>query len=172
MVEYINIDLMKTKDEILSALDEVYDPEIPKLPITDLGIVTSIKFKEDNTVTVNITPTFAGCPAIKAIEEKIYEKLYAIGMRNVKVNTNFDVQWNSDMITERGRKILKESGFAPPEKHNGFFNIETIKHSECPFCGSVDTDLKSTFGSTLCRAISYCNSCRQSFEQFKPVLSR
>jgi ring-1,2-phenylacetyl-CoA epoxidase subunit PaaD len=44
-----------------------------------------------------------------------------------------------------------------------------LRRTACPFCGSRETTLESPFGPTLCRAIHYCNACKQSFEQFKPV---
>ncbi|RMF34041.1 MAG: phenylacetate-CoA oxygenase subunit PaaJ, partial [Chlorobiota bacterium] len=40
---------------------------------------------------------------------------------------------------------------------------------KCPNCGSTNTTLQSPFGPALCRAIYYCNDCRQAFEQFKPL---
>jgi ring-1,2-phenylacetyl-CoA epoxidase subunit PaaD len=39
---------------------------------------------------------------------------------------------------------------------------------ECPYCGSSNTEEKSEFGSTACKAIHFCNSCNQPFDYFKP----
>ena len=38
-----------------------------------------------------------------------------------------------------------------------------------PHCGSSNTDMRSMFGSTLCRSIHYCKDCKQGFERFKPL---
>jgi ring-1,2-phenylacetyl-CoA epoxidase subunit PaaD len=43
------------------------------------------------------------------------------------------------------------------------------EQAACPYCDSDDTLLKNSFGPTPCRAIYFCNSCRQPFEQFKPL---
>ncbi|MEO8399715.1 MAG: phenylacetate-CoA oxygenase subunit PaaJ, partial [Ignavibacteriaceae bacterium] len=90
-------------------------------------------------------------------------------VKGINVDVNFDVQWNSNMITERGRQLLKDSDFALPNKHNGFVTIDMLSNVECPFCGSKKTILQSPFGPTQCRAIHYCSNCLQAFEQFKPV---
>lgn len=39
----------------------------------------------------------------------------------------------------------------------------------CPYCGSLKTRLQGTFGTTLCRTLHYCDTCRQGFEAFKPI---
>jgi len=158
-----------SKEEILKVLEEVKDPEIPTISIVDLGIVTDVSINDDNFVSVTLTPTFAGCPALKIMEQLVKEKIETLDVSGVTVKTTFDVQWNSDMITEKGREALKKHGLAPPEKHNGLVNIEILERVKCPNCGSSNTDLKSPFGPTLCRSIHYCNDCLQAFEQFKPM---
>ena len=158
-----------TKKEILKALHEVKDPEIPTISIVDLGIVTGIKVIDENHVAVSLTPTFSGCPALKEMETLVREKIEMLGIRFVAVTTNFDVQWNTNMITEEGLLALKKHGLAPPPHINELVQIDMFKNIICPNCGSKDTELKTPFGPTLCRSIHYCNSCLNAFEQFKPV---
>ena len=38
----------------------------------------------------------------------------------------------------------------------------------CPRCGSQDTSEISHFGSTACKALYRCLSCREPFDHFKP----
>ena len=40
---------------------------------------------------------------------------------------------------------------------------------ECPHCGSPRTERLSAFGSTACKALWRCLSCREPFEHFKPI---
>jgi ring-1,2-phenylacetyl-CoA epoxidase subunit PaaD len=164
-------DLTETvnKESIRRALSEIMDPEIPTVSIVDLGIVRDITVNDAYTVTITLTPTFAGCPALKFIEDLVRDKIGMLGVRTVNVNTSFDEQWNTNMITEKGLEGLKKHGLAAPEKHNGLVQIEMLEKVKCPICGSVDTTLKSPFGPTLCRSLHYCNSCLNAFEQFKPV---
>jgi ring-1,2-phenylacetyl-CoA epoxidase subunit PaaD len=162
---------MITKEQILEALHDVKDPEIPKLSVVDLGVIIDVEIPSDNHVKVTMTPTFAGCPALTVMKEDIKTRLEAIPeIETVDVNVSFDKQWSSDLITEEGRKVLKESGFAPPHiLGNELVQIEILKDVECPLCGSKNTELRNSFGPTLCRAIHYCNNCKQAFEQFKPL---
>jgi len=158
-----------TKREILKVLEDVKDPEIPTISIVELGIVTDIKISDDNFVSITLTPTFAGCPALKYMEDLVKQRIETLEVNGVDVKTTFDVPWNTDMITEKGREMLKKHGLAPPAYHNGVVQIEILNNIKCPYCGSIDTVLNTPFGSTLCRSIHYCNNCKQSFEQFKPV---
>jgi ring-1,2-phenylacetyl-CoA epoxidase subunit PaaD len=68
-----------------------------------------------------------------------------------------------------GRAKLKAFGLAPPPQHSGLIQILLAETAACPYCDSSDTTLKNSFGPTLCRAIYFCNSCRQPFEQFKAL---
>jgi len=158
-----------TKENILESLQDVKDPEIPTISIVDLGIVTGIDIPNNDSVSIFLTPTFSGCPALKEMENMVKEKIELLGVRNVSVVTNFDVQWNTEMITEKGREALKKHGLTPPPHLNGVVQIDLLKFAVCPTCGSKDTILKSPFGSTQCRSIHYCNNCLNAFEQFKPV---
>lgn len=155
--------------EVLEALQDVKDPEIPTISLVDLGIVTDVSVSEDNFVSVKLTPTFSGCPALKVMETLVKQRIEMLDVSGVSVETNFDVQWNTNMITEKGLAALKQHGLAPPERHNGLIQIEMLHKVKCPLCGSKDTEMKTPFGPTLCRSIHYCNSCLNAFEQFKPV---
>jgi len=165
-----NIKTKVTEEEVLEFLKEVKDPEIPKISVVDLGMITGISIDDNNKVSIKMTPTFAGCPAVDILKTEIKNKILELPVSDVEVDVNFDVQWSSDMISEEGKKILKESGFsAPPKLNNQFVTIEMLTKVECPFCGSKKTRLQSPFGATLCRAMHYCDNCFQAFEQFKPI---
>ena len=160
---------MISEKEIWDALEEVKDPEIPKVSVVDMVIITGVNISDDDFVTISMTPTFAGCPAVDYMKKDIKEKISKLPVSGIDVEVNYDVQWSTNMITERGRLLLKESNFALPGKHNGLVQIEMLTNVECPFCQSKNTILQSPFGPTQCRAIHYCKDCFQSFEQFKPV---
>lgn len=160
---------MITEKEIWDALEEVKDPEIPKVSVVDMGIITGVKVSDDDFVKVKMTPTFAGCPALDYMKKDIRKKISQLPVSGIEVEVSFDVQWNTNMITPRGRELLKDSKFALPGQHNGLVEIEMLTKVECPFCSSRNTILQSAFGPTQCRAIHYCNNCLQSFEQFKPI---
>lgn len=139
----------------MAVLDEVMDPEIPVVSITDLGIVRAVT---QNPPRVMISPTYTGCPATLAIEQAIRDALDAAGFRNVFVERVLFPPWTTDWITDRGRQRLKAYGIAPPN---------TSPTAECPRCGSTDTVEISRFGSTPCKAQWQCNACHEPFDRFK-----
>lgn len=162
---------MKLSEEnIREALYDVKDPEIPTISLVDLGIVTGIFVSDTNDVNVQLTPTFAGCPALRIMEDLVADRIKIIdGVKNVTVSTNFDVQWNTNMISEAGLKALKKHGLAPPPRHDGYIELDVLSDTACPYCGSRNTTLETPFGPTLCRSMHYCKNCKQAFEGFKPV---
>ncbi|MCG3128967.1 MAG: putative 1,2-phenylacetyl-CoA epoxidase, subunit D [Phycisphaerae bacterium] len=152
------------------AIATVRDPEIPPLSIVEMGMIDRVDISDAGGAHVRFMPTFAGCPALLVIREQIEAALRAAGFSDVCVESVFDPPWTSDRVTEEGRRKLKAFGLAPPQKlDGGFVSLESLRKVACPYCGSRETVMESPFGPTLCRAIHYCNSCRQSFEQFKPV---
>src|SRR5579859_6786549 len=155
-----------TEADVVAALREIYDPEIPDLSLVDLGIYRGAQITADG-LTVEITPTFVGCPALDYMQEQIKEYFaeHWPGLP-VAVKVSLDKPWTSDQISEEGRRRLKRSGFAPPPKGN-LNRLEPLV--ECPYCNSRNTMLENVFGPTLCRAIYYCKNCRQPFEQFKAI---
>lgn len=153
---------------IQAALCSVLDPEIPVLNVIDLGIIADVRLNGDGVV-IDMTPTFVGCPALDVIRAEIKRAVEASGEANVTVNVVFDPPWTSDRITENGRRVLKDFGLAPPGPNCGAHQAPDLEKTSCPFCDSLDTELESLFGPTLCRSIHYCRSCLQSFEHFKTI---
>jgi ring-1,2-phenylacetyl-CoA epoxidase subunit PaaD len=162
------VGITHTKEEVLQWLEQVKDPEIPVLSLVDLGVITNIKV-EPNSVAVEMTPTFVGCPAIDMMKSEIIGVLHKQGIENVIVNVSLKQPWTSDRISEKGRIALKQFGLAPPPSAALIDDIDLLEHAVCPRCNGTYTELRSPFGSTLCRSIHYCNTCRESFEQFKPL---
>jgi ring-1,2-phenylacetyl-CoA epoxidase subunit PaaD len=155
---------------VWAALAEVPDPEIPVVSVVDLGIVRSVEL-DGERLRVELLPTFVGCPALEVIRDAVAERLAGMASE-VQVEMTFAEPWTSERITAEGRRKLRESGFAPPGPQGDrplFATIATRPQATCPWCGSRDTALENSFGPTLCRAIFWCNRCRQPFEQFKAI---
>lgn len=157
-----------TNEDVLAVLQTVKDPEIPRISVVDLGVVTAVSVTED-AIHVSITPTFVGCPAIDVMKHDIEQALGALGTHSVHVDVNYDIPWSTNRLTDRGRAALLEHGLAPPKEYTVAFELDVLSDTACPFCGSRNTTLKSPFGPTLCRSLHYCNNCSQAFEGFKPL---
>ena len=156
---------------VWEALTTVPDPEIPAVSVVDMGMIKRVEV-DGTEVHVTVLPTFTGCPAIPVIKQDVGAAVGAVGdVESVIVETTFDPPWTTDRITDEGRAKLKEFGLAPPTGKGPVLitEIGLPERAECPFCGSTDTHNENAFGPTPCRALYYCESCRQPFEQFKDV---
>ncbi|HEY3876147.1 MAG TPA: 1,2-phenylacetyl-CoA epoxidase subunit PaaD [Candidatus Kapabacteria bacterium] len=156
------------QNKVLEVLGTVMDPEIPTLSVLDLGMITEVNV-DDHSVNIRLLPTFVACPATTYIKSNIAEALMQTGFENVQVDLETEMNWTSDRISESGRKKLEAFGLGAPIQIDGVLNLDQIAQAVCPHCGSDNTELRSMFGSTLCRSIHYCNDCRQGFERFKPL---
>jgi ring-1,2-phenylacetyl-CoA epoxidase subunit PaaD len=148
------------------------DPEVPALSVVELGIVRDVDVTEDGAVTVTITPTYSGCPAMRVIEQDIASALADAGWPGSRLVTVYSPPWTTDWIGEDARRKLREYGIAPPPaRAPDGPELVPLRRSEprvtCPFCGASATTTRSEFGSTACKALMYCERCRQPFELFK-----
>lgn len=158
---------MVTKDTILAWLEEVCDPEIPVLSLSDLGVLRGVSYLNDEWV-ITITPTYSGCPAMKTMEDDVLAKLKEHGISNVRLELVLSPAWTTDWLSEEGRRKLKAFGIAPPEDEvdkSVLFAAPTIV--PCPKCGSRETKMVSQFGSTACKAHYQCLSCLEPYDYFK-----
>ena len=73
-----------SEKELFNLLSQIPDPEIPVINIQELGVLRSVK-TENGKVTVEMTPTYSGCPALDAIEHEIISQLHEHGIENVEV---------------------------------------------------------------------------------------
>lgn len=155
----------------------VPDPEVPVVSVVDLGIARAVEVDESGRrVTVTITPTYSGCPAMRMIEDDIRTAL-AGQFAEVDVVTVLSPAWTTDWMSEQGRVALRNYGIAPPEApepvgaapagRRTLPVLGTGRPAACPQCGAVTTERVSEFGSTPCKALYRCLACREPFDYFK-----
>lgn len=148
----------------------VCDPEIPVLTIADLGILRNVAV-EDGRVTVTITPTYSGCPAMDAIRDDLYTAFAKEGYADVRVDLVLAPAWTTDWMTEAGKQKLQQYGIAPPSGnsraggHSGPIRLSLAV--KCPQCSSLNTKELTRFGSTSCKALYVCQDCKEPFDYFK-----
>lgn len=148
----------------------VCDPEIPVLTIADLGILRDVEVT-DNKVTVTITPTYSGCPAMDAIRDDLYTAFKKEGYQDVHVDLVLAPAWTTDWMTEAGKQKLQQYGIAPPTGnskaggHSGPVRLSLAV--KCPQCNSLNTKELTRFGSTSCKALYVCQDCKEPFDYFK-----
>lgn len=159
------------------AVAAVPDPEIRVLTIADLGILRDVEVAADGRVIVTITPTYTGCPAMDVIRRDIVAAARAAGHAEVEVRTELSPPWSTDWISPAGRVKLAAAGTAPPPAGTGPEEAVPEKAvpgrtmlrltARCPRCGSPDTEELSRFGSTACKSLWRCRSCREPFDSIK-----
>jgi ring-1,2-phenylacetyl-CoA epoxidase subunit PaaD len=158
--------------EIWGVLDRVMDPEVPVLSVVELGIVRDVHVEESGAVTITVTPTYSGCPAMRVIERDIETALAGAGWPEVHIRTVYAPAWTTDWIGEDARRKLRDYGIAPPpDRGDDSRELVPLRRAApavaCPYCGSLATTTRSEFGPTACKAVMYCEHCRQPFELFK-----
>ncbi len=159
-----------TKSEIYKILSEVADPEIPVISIEELGILRDVKIDDNNqSISVFITPTYNGCPAMDMISFNIRTALTDAGITDFEIISLIEPAWTTDWISDAGRQKLLDYGIAPPAESSTDTSFLKGKSPvvACPQCGSVDTEMVSRFGSTPCKALYRCLSCQEPFDYFK-----
>ena len=163
------------RERAWEVLDTVLDPEVPALSVRDLGIVRDV-IDHGDVLEVVLTPTYSGCPATEVIEHDVLAALEQEGLGPVRASLRRAPAWTSDWITEAGRRKLSDYGIAPPGPVAAegaapirIFGRKALPDVPCPRCGSRHTERLSAFGSTACKAMYRCVSCREPFEHFKPI---
>ncbi len=147
-----------TADQVWTWLEGVPDPEIPVISIVDLGVVRDVVCANES-VTVTITPTYSGCPAMAVIAEDIKLALEKRGVVSVELVTKIAPPWTTDWLSEKGKARLEDYGIAPPR--------QTGVPERCPNCHATTVTKVSQFGSTPCKAQWRCDDCLEPFDYFK-----
>jgi ring-1,2-phenylacetyl-CoA epoxidase subunit PaaD len=161
---------MLSEAQAWEVLRQVPDPEIPLISVAELGIVREVRAAPD-TLTVVVTPTYSGCPATEVIEQNIRDALAAAGAQPVQVQVRLAPAWTTDWIAPEAAEKLRAYGIVPPTPGAATDSrpVRFVPRLACPRCASTETERLSEFGSTACKALYRCRSCREPFEYFKPL---
>jgi ring-1,2-phenylacetyl-CoA epoxidase subunit PaaD len=161
---------MYSKKQILEALSQIPDPEIPVISIVELGVIRDVVIT-DKQVEVILTPTYSGCPAMKQMEDDVRAKLLELGFEDIKLTNVYNPPWTTDWLSNEAKLKLQNYGIAPPEETTTDKSFLTGKKKSitCPRCKSTTTQMVSQFGSTACKALYKCSECLETFDYFKCI---
>ncbi|MCB9188629.1 MAG: phenylacetate-CoA oxygenase subunit PaaJ [Flavobacteriales bacterium] len=160
----------KEEQHIYNLIKEIPDPEIPVLTIVDLGVIRKVSVNDE--VVITITPTYTGCPAMNQFEDDILKTLTENGIKNARIETQYEPAWTTDWMSDEAKQKLQDYGIAPPQEKTSDKNYIIGKEKKrviCPQCKSEDTKMISQFGSTACKALYQCNVCKEPFDYFKCI---
>jgi len=156
-----------TAQAVREVLEQVTDPEIPVITIADLGILRDVQV-DGSHVTVTITPTYSGCPAMDEIRADVLTALATHGWDDVEVRQVLSPAWTTDWMSQAGRDKLRAFGIAPPTHQvGGPVSLVLTRRPRCPQCDSADTEELTRFASTSCKSLWRCLACREPFDHFK-----
>ena len=96
---------MVTKEQVIAALKECYDPEIP-VSVVDLGLIYDVQVDGDK-VHVKMTLTAPGCPMHTFIGEEVRRKIVSLpGVSEAKVEFVWEPRWTPDRMSEDAKRRL------------------------------------------------------------------
>jgi FeS assembly SUF system protein len=98
---------MPTVDQVMEALKNCYDPEIP-VNIVDLGLVYDVKIIDEKNVYVKMTLTAPGCPVGPFVAEQVREAVMTLveGVEKVDVEIVFDPPWTPERMSDEAKALL------------------------------------------------------------------
>ncbi len=91
---------MSVEKNIVHALKQVYDPEIP-VNVYDLGLIYNIEVDSNNKVFVTMTLTAPNCPMVDQLLEDVNDAVLTVpGVSDVSIELTFDPPWSRDRMSE------------------------------------------------------------------------
>ncbi|MDK1018844.1 MAG: phenylacetate-CoA oxygenase subunit PaaJ [Actinomycetota bacterium] len=145
-------------------LERVVDPDIPYLTIDDIAILRGVEVADDGSVTVTVTPTYSGCPALGVITSDIESVLSEGGFADVRVEIVYKPAWTTEWMSDAAKAKLAENHIAPPASV-----LDIVPEVLCPMCSSGEVRTVSEFGSTACKSLMVCTQCGEPFDYFKAI---
>jgi FeS assembly SUF system protein len=97
---YLKMTDQELKEQVIAAIKQVYDPEIP-VDVYELGLIYDIKIFPVNNVYVLMTLTSPSCPSAESIPVEVEQKIREIeGVSDVSVELTFDPPYSTEMMSE------------------------------------------------------------------------
>jgi FeS assembly SUF system protein len=94
------------RDEVITILHGIYDPEIP-VDIYELGLIYEVKVDDDANVHVLMTLTSPMCPVAESLPPEVEEKVARVeGVTKATVEVTWDPPWDPEMMSEAAKLEL------------------------------------------------------------------
>lgn len=102
----VEIPSQELKEKVITAIKQVYDPEIP-VDVYELGLIYEITVYPINNVFVLMTLTSPNCPSAESIPNEIKDKIQQIqGINHVELELTFDPPYTQDMMSDAAKLEL------------------------------------------------------------------
>ncbi len=91
---------MKLEKDIIMALRQVYDPEIP-VNVYDLGLIYEVSVDDDHNVYIKMTLTAPNCPMADYVMEQVKSAIEDVpGVVSAKIDLVFEPVWDKSRMSE------------------------------------------------------------------------
>lgn len=98
---------MLTEEAVLEELKEVIDPEI-QIDVVNLGMIYGVMIEDEGRkVTVRMTLTTMGCPAMEELQYEIKQRIEDLGATEVIIDLTFEPPWNKDMMSDEAKTVMR-----------------------------------------------------------------
>ena len=98
---------MLTQEVIYEQLKDVVDPEI-QIDVVNLGMIYGVDVDDaEQKVTVRMTLTTMGCPAMEELQNDIRRKVEELGAAEVVIDLTFDPPWTKEMMSEEAKAVMR-----------------------------------------------------------------
>ena len=97
---------MELKDQIITEIKKIYDPEIP-VNIYELGLIYDIEIENKNTAKVKMTLTSPNCPVAESLPKEVKDSIMQVeGIDKVDLDLVWDPPWDKTMMSESAKLEL------------------------------------------------------------------
>ena len=97
---------MELKDQIITEIKKIYDPEIP-VNIYELGLIYDIKVENNDTAKVKMTLTSPNCPVAESLPKEVKDSIMQVEeIKKVDLELVWEPPWNKDMMSEAAKLEL------------------------------------------------------------------
>ena len=98
--------MSKLKEQIVSEIKKIYDPEIP-VNIYELGLIYKIEIKEAKKVNIDMTLTSPNCPVAESLPNMVKDNILKLeGVEDVDLKLVWDPPWTKDKMSEAAKLEL------------------------------------------------------------------
>jgi len=98
--------MSELKEQIVSEIKKIYDPEIP-VNIYELGLIYKIEIKEVKKVNIDMTLTSPNFPVAESLPKMVKDNILKLdGVNDVDLNLVWDPPWTKDKMSEAAKLEL------------------------------------------------------------------
>jgi len=94
------------KKEVIAAISEIFDPEIP-VNIYELGLIYDVNVAENAKIDLVMTLTSPHCPVAEILPAQVKSRVELVhGVNEVELELTWEPPWDPEMMSEAAKLEL------------------------------------------------------------------